>query len=881
MKYSNILFFLFFTVFVTGQSLQVAQDYLDRSDYRHAIPLYEKIIEATKQSHNIDLQVTAQNGLADCYLDLGATYKAMAILKQNIVLLNKSTTKNYLLAAKTHQLLAICYDKLFLLEDYLIETNTFYSYYKKAAPNKEIYKALYYAYLGRYYNMRFIIDKAFFYTSTALKIYHKHPDQKEVDPYIFYNAHLFTERNHEPNFAIKLQYVDSLRYFVNKRYPYDNLKKSRLLVSLAAPNIEVAANLYSNSGDYNLNIKCADRAISFYNKAIAMNDKLAGFYQPNAAFLNSLKGLMYFYKKDYKTALENYEIGIKRLTLSPYVFTNNNAVLFDLLKWKAWCLNDMYIQNNETKLLFEIEKTLLLEEKYWLQYSNDIIKNKQQFNSNVYVSSPFNDLAKNYYNLYLATSNEKYIALFYEYDQKSKHESLIGNSFDKNNKHYLETLFSEQQFIREKFDDLLLKTNQKILLLGLREDYKKKFEKSFKLYSNKQRKVFSLNKNRISSLRVLQDKLKNNEAILSYNLTGIQVHFPLFLLMISKSHLKLISLNSNLEIAEKQSKVIDFLNYLKKEDVSNYKRIAYDYYRLYFQPIESYLPQSVTQIKIMPNGSFSNFPFEMLLSAPAKSNDFSKLPYLLKKYQFSYGLSSSIANIVEKKVSKSSTFSVFSPNFSSKNLSELKESNSKSAELADLFDAHLLQGKDATKKAFSKHLENDKIVALLSHGSASDDEIESNKGIHFSDGFLSMNEVYNLKANCDFLLLGACESGVGYKSREGNINLARAFTAIGVKSMMLASWKIDEKSSSQIISSFLKYLNEGCTKSEALQKAKLEYLSTASPRMANPLYWAGLNITGNNETIRLQQKNYWWWGFGLIVVVGIGFLYLRYSKNKL
>jgi CHAT domain-containing protein len=191
-----------------------------------------------------------------------------------------------------------------------------------------------------------------------------------------------------------------------------------------------------------------------------------------------------------------------------------------------------------------------------------------------------------------------------------------------------------------------------------------------------------------------------------------------------------------------------------------------------------------------------------------------------------------------------------------------------------------MEGKGATKETFSKHLENDKIVALLSHGSASDDEIESNKGIYFSDGFLSMNEVYNLKSTCDFLLLGACESGVGYKSREGNINLARAFTAIGVKSMMLASWKIDEKSSAQIISSFLKYLDSGCTKSEALQKAKLDHLATASPRMANPLYWAGLNIIGNNETIELHQRNYWWLGLVLFFVGVVGmFIPQRYIKR--
>ena len=118
-----------------GQSLQIAQDYLDHSDYWHAVPLYEQIINEAKLNNNIDLQVTAQNGLADCYLDLGATYKAMAILKENVALLNKATKKNYLLLAKTHQLLAIGYDKLYLIEDYLTETNTFYRYYKKILSN--------------------------------------------------------------------------------------------------------------------------------------------------------------------------------------------------------------------------------------------------------------------------------------------------------------------------------------------------------------------------------------------------------------------------------------------------------------------------------------------------------------------------------------------------------------------------------------------------------------------------------------------------------------------------------------------------------------------------------------------------------------------------
>ena len=764
-----------------------------------------------------------------------------------------------------------------MIEDYLTETNTFYYYYKKAAPEKEIYKALYYAYVGRYYNMRGIIDKAFLYTNTALKIYHKHPDEKEVDPYIFYNAHLFTERNHAPTLAIKLQYVDSLCYFINKRYPYDNLKKARLMVSIAAPNIEFAAVLYSNSGDSNLNIKCADRAISFYNKAIAMNDKLAGFYHPNAAFLYSLKGLMFFYKKNYKTALENYEIGIKRLTLSPYVFTNNNSVLFDLLKWKAWCLDEMYIQNNDTKLLFEIEKTLFLEEKYWVQYANTVFKSKERFNTNGYCASPYSAMAKNYYRLYKATGKKRYIDMCFQYDDKSKYSGLLENLYKERKGQSENVLDTSSIKTYESFENLFLKINDKIIL---NEDSKSKFDKRYKTYVSKQEQTDLFNKEKLVSLKEVQDELKENEVVLSFNVNDQQGNFIPFIFVVSKDNIKVVALKDLSNISEQEILLLNLLEKLNQKTISKYKKEAFEYYQNYFKPIESYLPKKVTHITIIPSVSFGNFPFEMLLSAPSTSNDFSKLPYLLKKYQFSYDLSSSIANILEKKIPKSAAFSVFNPSFYYKKLNELKVTNSKSHDLANLYDAHLIQRESATKKAFSNHLENDRIIALLSHGSASDDEVETNKGIYLSDGFLSLNEVYNLKAQCDFLLLGACESGVGYKSKEGNINLARAFTAIGIKSMMLASWKIDEKSSAQIIGSFLKYMDGGCTKSEALQKAKLDYLASASPRMANPLYWAGLNITGNNETIPLHHRNYLWWGLGMSSLIGAGFMAQRIRMKR-
>ena len=865
------------TAVVCAQSLQKAQAYLDHSDYKHAVPLYEQISKEAKQSQNLALHVEAQNGLADCYLDLGATYKAMAILKQNIILLNKPTVKNDLLLAKTHQLLATAYDKLYLIEDYLTETNTFYQFYKKAAPEKEIYKALYYAYLGRYYNMRFIIDKAFNYTNAALKIYHKHPDEKEVDPYVFYNAHLFTIRNNGTPYFKIIRFRDSVDYYINKRFPYDNLKKARLLISLAAPNIDRAERMNAEDSPevaYN-----ANAAINYYKTALKINDKYSGYLNSNSAYDYSLMGLMYFYKKEYVTAIKCYDEGINRLKIysrkKEEFYSNNNLILLGLLSWKSWCLHEMYDKKKDIHLLYTIKNDLELTEKIWIRHSNQQIKSNKNYNINFYADCPYLLMVNNYKKLYDATHNVLFLKKAYEYDEKSRHSSLLENyinkaSFDDTNK-----WFAFNQLV----EDLVLYKNGKIIYSD-----SNRLLNTFKLHHesivSNERRVLKLFNNKIPNVTELQNGLQVDDAIIFYNNTGNHSFQLAYSIVITKKTIEFIPLNKT----QDNRFCLDFksdtiLKALSENDITSFKNQSYRFYKNFFEPITRKLPKNIKNITIVPNGVIENFPFDLLLSNPAPTiSSFDKLPYLIKKYNFNYSLSPSLTKLNLDKESKNNELTLFCPSFESNKYTDLIFATQKSKEISKEYNATTYIGKKATVKSFSNSIARDDVIILFSHGISTKEELDNQKGIYFSDGFLSMNDVYNLKANCDFLLLGACESGVGYKSREGNINLARAFTAIGVKSMMLASWKIDEKSSSQIITSFLEYMDAGCTKSEALQKAKLDYLATASPRTANPLYWAGLNITGNNETIPLHQPNYWWRGLALVVILG-GLAFWRYFKK--
>lgn len=877
---------LLFASLINAQNLSQAHYFLDHSNYKKALFIYEQLSKKGTATNNIALVVRSQNGIADCYLDLGASYKAIAILKHNISLINHQQQKDLFVLAQTHLLLANCYDKLYLIEDYLTECNLFYFYYQKAFPNKEIYKALYYAYLGRYYNMRFLTKKGYYCTNKALSLFNKNKkDSALIDAYLIYNAHSFSCRNHPMKLENKFIYVDSLNYFLNKRYPYDNVKKARVFISIAAINLDEASiNLHEFSnlkkGNYN-----ADKAIRYYNRALEIDEKLIGYYNTNSAYANSLKGLMYFYKKEYATALKYYDEAILQFSLprniNQYNFNNNNPLMISLLEWKAWCLDDMYIKNKETKLLYEMESTLLLMEQVWLRYTNDIIKNKKQYNSNGYISSPYISLVKNYYKLYKVTNKNYYLKQFYKYDEKSKYSTLL-ESLNKEKKSNVQNLqaIRRKELANESFEDLVLKINAKINLEHSVQKYKKAFNNQYDSYARTNRKETLFDVNETISLTEVQQHLKGNEAILSYNLTGNQNYYYPYLFLITKKQAQIIDLKKEYNIFDEKPKVEYLMELLQKNDINAYKKLAVKYYQNYFKPIEGYLPKTVQQIQIVPSPNFANLPFDILLTNNTKSNDYRKLPYLVSKYQFSYALSASISRVTNKIVSRSNRFSIFSPSFTQE-LNPLNYASQMSQSIANSYATQLINKTNASKKSFSEHLDQDQIVALLSHGKSSSNEDDSQKGIYLADGFLSLNEVYNLHSSCDFLVLGTCESGVGYKeNHEGNIGLARAFTAIGVKSMMLSSWKIDEVSSTQIIASFFDYLSQGLTKSEALQKAKMDFLAKANTKTANPIYWAGLNCIGNNDTIKLHKKNsIYWWNIIFLAPIFAGVLYYRKRKK--
>ena len=81
------------------------------------------------------------------------------------------------------------------------------------------------------------------------------------------------------------------------------------------------------------------------------------------------------------------------------------------------------------------------------------------------------------------------------------------------------------------------------------------------------------------------------------------------------------------------------------------------------------------------------------------------------------------------------------------------------------------------------------------------------------------------------------------------MSLARGFIYAGVPSIIMTLWAVEDKSGSELMTRFYKFLSEGDEIDEALHKAKLEYLATADQLRAHPYLWSSYVSIGKTEAI--------------------------------
>lgn len=121
------------------------------------------------------------------------------------------------------------------------------------------------------------------------------------------------------------------------------------------------------------------------------------------------------------------------------------------------------------------------------------------------------------------------------------------------------------------------------------------------------------------------------------------------------------------------------------------------------------------------------------------------------------------------------------------------------------------------------------------------------------DGFLRTDEVFNLKLGAPFVMLSACETGLGKEKRgEGVMGLTRAFMYAGAPTVGVSLWSVADKSTADLMTDFYRrWLGAGASAAgaaaisptSAMREAQIAMIT--GKKYSAPFYWAPFVLVGD------------------------------------
>ena len=157
-----------------------------------------------------------------------------------------------------------------------------------------------------------------------------------------------------------------------------------------------------------------------------------------------------------------------------------------------------------------------------------------------------------------------------------------------------------------------------------------------------------------------------------------------------------------------------------------------------------------------------------------------------------------------------------------------------------------------------------------------------------ADGFITMQDVYNLRVPVSLVVLSACRTGLGEDVRgEGLIGLTRGFMHAGASSVVASLWKVDDEATADLMKYFYtNMLKKGMRPAAALREA--QNTLRQDPQWSSPHYWAGFTLQGEfKEAIKLPPpttaptavQNAVGGGLLITLLAGIGWGYWRRRRS--
>ncbi|MEX2586349.1 MAG: CHAT domain-containing tetratricopeptide repeat protein [Balneolaceae bacterium] len=372
------------------------------------------------------------------------------------------------------------------------------------------------------------------------------------------------------------------------------------------------------------------------------------------------------------------------------------------------------------------------------------------------------------------------------------------------------------------------------------------------------------------------DELRNevldeDQVVLSYFLGEEDI----YLMLISRTHVSLRQIGSTNAIPELISELHTSLEARNK---SRYKQVAWQLYDKVLKPVEKEL-NPYHQLLILPDHQLYHLPFELLFSRPTEEMKPWSWPYLIRNYQISYAPSLEIFLSTRRGARRpddqnmlavapwAETGIKLSPTESDRYFGSLSSLPLSRYEVEEIAGIHENSG------SLWSRLWGDKKTDLLINYEATVADLKQRdltqyRYVHFAThafihetyptlsgimmapntsgrSMIYLNDILNMDFEAELVVLSACETGRGSLARgEGVIGFTRAFLSSGVENLMVSLWKVNDRSSAALMTTFYRELLTGSGSGEALRRAKLSLIE--SSETAFPTDWASFILIGGS-----------------------------------
>lgn len=634
---------------------------------------------------------------------------------------------------------------------------------------------------------------------------------------------------------------------------------------------ETLANAYRNlaqlkvdQNDFKKASEFFEKAKTEFNKNPKREPRKIGQFYYEAAFISFSEGNIVDAQQNleivFKTLLPSYSASKNRLPNGNSLYAE--TVLLDALDLQAL----IYLAENQPKnalksyeLSFKIEEMI----QSLLVYENSKIitqvrnRNRTEKCIEIYLSLFERERKMNYIeSAFLLSEHTKSVVL-------KKHLKNI------------ETISREKKLILQQLQNwntAILKEQQKLEAANISKinEAVKKQNELMLLLKTKQNKT-DQKKSAELDLAKLYDKLKKDNAVLLEYFFGSHCIYNFIL------ENKKITLHK-IETADKE--LLSFIGLFKDPSAITNNPKKYNalgnkvYQKLQIPKVEKH-----KNLILVPDGILSFLPFEALISETSNTTNFTKMHYLLDKFDVSYNNSAELyLNTNPLSNGKKNILGLF-PIFEKTNY-ELPFSKNELQSIKHNFDGQFFENKNADFSNFKNSAIGKSIIHLSTHASSGD--LETPASIKFYDQEVLFSELYNLQLNPDLVVLSACETGIGklYKG-EGALSVARGFQFAGAQNLLFSLWNVNDYTTSVFMDYFYKEVKHNSSFAQATANAKREFLKDENVPNAkkSPYYWSAFVYYGTLEKPE-KQTNYMLYIISFLAIIGLFLVFNHYRNGK-